>query len=114
VPIGSSGWYPHHGKRARYAQQQLEAAAMLDVELFAESLERDVAPTAVPHRYLAEQAWGWFCGRNTRGVDMRLDGGCRDGLEEFGANQNMGAESTLAYLWSAFTFAETHVSVGIG
>ena len=30
VPIGNEGWYPRGGERARYAQQPLEAYAMVD------------------------------------------------------------------------------------
>ena len=30
VPIGNDGWYPRGGPRARYAQQPLEACAMVD------------------------------------------------------------------------------------
>jgi hypothetical protein len=50
-----------------------------------------------------ERAWiafDWFRGHNVLGValcDPRT-GGCRDGLLEDRANENQGAESTLAYL----------------
>lgn len=105
VPIGNDGWYVRGGKRARYAQQPLEAAAMVDAELFAASIARKVREDEAEHRRFAEQAVGWFYGRNTRGAEMTHGGGCFDGLEEFRVNPNMGAESTLAYLWSAFAFA---------
>jgi hypothetical protein len=104
IPIGNDGWYVRGGKRARYDQQPLEAAAMVDAELFAASIATKVGENEEAHRRFAEQAAGWFHGRNTRGAEMALGGGCCDGLEEFRVNPNMGAESTLAYLWSAFAF----------
>jgi len=108
VPIGNDGWYPRGGKRACYDQQPLEAAAMVDAELFASSIAIKVGEDEAEHRQLAEQALGWYHGRNTRGAEMTRGGGCFDGLEEFRVNPNMGAESTLAYLWSAFAFTPSH------
>lgn len=101
VPIGNNGWYVRGGNRARFDQQPLEAAAMVDAELFAASIATRVGADEAEHRRLAEQAMGWFHRRNTRGAQMAHGGGCFDGLEEFRVNTNMGAESTLAYLWSA-------------
>jgi hypothetical protein len=42
----------------------------------------------------------WFLGRNTLNAVLYDDatGGCRDGLDTAGPNQNEGAESTLAWL----------------
>ena len=50
-----------------------------------------------------ERAWNafdWFHGHNVLGtvVGDPHTGGCRDGLLEDRANENQGAESTLAYL----------------
>jgi hypothetical protein len=112
VPIGSDGWCVRGGKRARYGQQPLEAASLIDVELYASSIATKVDQENARHRRYAEQAMGWFHGRNTRGAEPAcVGGGCYDGIGEFHINPNMGAESTLAYLWSAFTFAQEHVSV---
>ncbi|MBD5653595.1 MAG: hypothetical protein IAI50_00240 [Candidatus Eremiobacteraeota bacterium] len=106
VPIGNAGWYPRGGRRARYAQQPLEAAGLVDVALAAE------AATADPRfRRLAECGLEWFYGRNTRDAVMAQSGGCFDGLEELGVNRNMGAESTLAYLASAFALAQPAADV---
>ncbi len=97
VPIGNAGWYVRGGPRARYAQQPLEAASLVDAGQVASDVTGDT-------RYLrlAELGSEWFYGRNSGGIVLASGGGCRDGLEESGANQNMGAESTLAYLASAF------------
>ena len=101
VPIGNAGWYPRGGRRARYAQQPLEAASLVDAARAAEAV------TGEPrYRRLAECGLEWYYGRNSRGAVMAEGGGCYDGLEELGVNRNMGAESTLAYLSSAFALAQ--------
>jgi hypothetical protein len=113
VPIGNDGWYVRDGARARYDQQPLEAAAMVDAELFAASIAIKVGEGEAAHRQFAEQAARWFHGGNTRGAEMAQGGGCFDGLEELRVNPNMGAESTLAYLWSAFAFAQSPGRIGV-
>ncbi len=101
VPVGNDGWYPRGGRRARYAQQPLEAAAMVDAELAAFDATGDAA-----HVASAELALAWYFGKNSRGVVMAQGGGCFDGLSEESVNHNMGAESTLALLAAALAMAE--------
>lgn len=50
----------------------------------------------------AQVAFDWFLGWNDLGLEVydRQTGGCRDGLHPDRANQNQGAESTLAFLLS--------------
>jgi hypothetical protein len=93
VPIGNDGWYRRGGPRARFAQQPLEASAMVDAELAAFDAFADPA-----HRAAAAIAGAWYNGKNLLGATMAHGGGCYDGLEADGPNLNMGAESTLAYL----------------
>jgi hypothetical protein len=93
VPIGNDGWYRRGGPRARFAQQPLEAASMVDAELAAFDAFADPA-----HRAAAAIAGAWYNGKNLLGATMAHGGGCYDGLEADGPNLNMGAESTLAYL----------------
>jgi len=100
VPIGNAGWYVRGAPRARYAQQPLEAAALVDAALTAEA-----ATAEKRYRRLAECGLAWFHGRNSRNAVMASGGACFDGLEEVGVNRNMGAESTLAYLSSALALA---------
>ncbi len=102
IPIGNDGWYVRGGHRARYGQQPLEAAALVDAGQAA--LE---ATGEAGYEGVVRCAWEWFHGRNTRGLVLVDGGGCSDGLEERGANANMGAESTLAYLASAFAVASS-------
>jgi hypothetical protein len=103
VPIGSQGWYPRGGVRARYGQQPLEAAAMVDAALVAADLTGDARWEGV-----AEVAHDWYFGRNNLGALLVMNGGCRDGIDDHGISTNMGAESTLAYLSSAIALAEPH------
>jgi len=98
VPIGNQGWYVRGGPRARYDQQPLEACAMVDAELAAFDATSDAA-----HFANAELASEWFYGKNSRGIPLANGGGCYDGLGEDCVNPNMGAESTLALLSSAYT-----------
>ena len=47
----------------------------------------------------AKRAFEWFLGRNDLGIPLHdpASGGCRDGLHHNRANENQGAESTLAF-----------------
>jgi glycosyltransferase involved in cell wall biosynthesis len=97
VPIGSNGFYPHGGERARFDQQPVEAQAMVSACLEAYRVTGKKSWHREAHR-----AYEWFLGRN----DLHLavydatTGGCRDGLHSDRLNENQGAESTLAFLQS--------------
>jgi hypothetical protein len=106
VPIGNDGWYHRGGRRARYAQQPLEACAMVDAQLAAFDATGNDA-----HLASSELALEWYYGKNSRGVVMAQGGGCYDGLEEQAVNYNMGAESTLALLAAAYAMAKTAENV---
>jgi len=106
IPIGNDGWYPRGGLRARYAQQPLEAWAMVDAELAAFDLTGNAAHVAT-----AEIALEWYQGKNSRNVAMVQGGGCYDGLAEKTINPNMGAESTLAFLAAACAMAQRRARV---
>jgi glycosyltransferase involved in cell wall biosynthesis len=97
VPIGSNGFYPQGGNRARFDQQPVEAQAMISACLEAYHVTGKKSWHKEAHR-----AFEWFLGRN----DLHLPvydpttGGCRDGLHSDRLNENQGAESTLAFLQS--------------
>ena len=95
VPIGSNGFYPRGGARARFDQQPVEAAVTVSACLEADQVTGD-------HRWYEEatRAFEWFLGRNDLGLSLYdpLTGGCRDGLHPDRVSQNEGAESTLALL----------------
>lgn len=100
VPIGNEGWYRRGGERARYAQQPLEAASLVDAALAAYEATGDPAFTAS-----AQTGLDWYYGRNSRGAVMVRNGGCLDGLAHDSVNLNMGAESTLSFLAAAYSLA---------
>jgi len=104
VPIGNDGWYPRGGVRARFGQQPLEAAALVAASLAAFGATGDVR-----YQSLAAVAGDWYFGRNSQGFLMVTNGGCRDGIDRNGVSPNMGAESTLAYLMSAISLADSQV-----
>ncbi|GAC1540243.1 MAG: glycosyl transferase [Candidatus Velthaea sp.] len=100
-PVGNDGWLRRGGVKARFGQQPLEAAAMVDAGLAAYQHTGDER-----YRRYAEIAYDWFFGRNTHRALLVTNGGCRDGIDPTGVNPNMGAESTIAYLLSAVALAQ--------
>ncbi|GMT39402.1 MAG: glycosyl transferase [bacterium] len=95
VAIGNHGWFPRGGEKARFDQQPIEAAAMVDACIEAFNCTRDEEWITYAYRCL-----NWYQGENDLGVPLcdYATGGCRDGLEAQGANENQGAESTLCWL----------------
>jgi hypothetical protein len=97
APVGNQGWYPKSGSKAQYDQQPLEAAAMIGASLEAyECTQRE------EWMQLASTCFNWYLGKNDQHIQLYdyATGGCRDGLEAEGVNENQGAESTLSYLSS--------------
>jgi len=97
VPIGSNGFYPRGGVRARFDQQPVEAQTMASACLEAYRSTGDER-----WRKEARRAFDWFLGRNDLNLPVYdpTTGGCRDGLHPDRPNENQGAESTLAFLQS--------------
>jgi hypothetical protein len=103
VPIGNDGWYKRGGNRAMYDQQPLEAAAMVDA-----AVEGYNATGKRGYLDVANQVFGWFIGKNSRGVVMyNADtGGCYDGLGTDCVNYNQGGESSISYLMARLRLEE--------
>ena len=99
TPVG--GWAAGE-PRPGFDQQPIEAGAM------AEACARAYDATG-DERFaeLAQLAARWFLGENDTSVALvdPESGGCCDGLEREGRNENQGAESTLAAI-AAFQAAE--------
>lgn len=93
-PIGSNGFHEKDGERAEFDQQPIEAQAMVSA-----SLEAFGATGDSFWWHEARRAFDWFLGRNDLGIPLHdaASGGCRDGLHHNRANENQGAESTLAF-----------------
>ena len=98
--IGNENWYKKDGKRSVFAQQPIDAQAMVLMFHQAFNLTKD-------KEYLNKlfTSFMWFLGEN----DLRMSlfdfetKGCCDGIERYGVNRNQGAESSLAYLISHLT-----------
>ena len=101
--IGNGGWMQRGGQRAHFSQQPLEAMALLQA-------------CADAYRITGNEDWltharaclDWFLGRNDIGQPIYdfATGGCHDGIDPQGVNENMGAESTLSWLISLLTMYE--------
>jgi len=97
VPIGSNGFYLKGRERALFDQQPVEGQAMVSACLEAYRITLDDS-----WRKEAQRAFEWFLGRNDLNLSIydSTTGGCRDGLHPDRPNENLGAESTLAFLQS--------------
>ena len=101
--VGNEKWYQKDGESSMFAQQPLDALAM--VLMFHQAFRLTGDQAYVKQLYTC---FMWFLGEN----DLRISlydfetKGCCDGLESYGVNRNQGAESTLAYLISHLSVLE--------
>ncbi|MDD4921105.1 MAG: glycosyltransferase family 4 protein [Bacteroidales bacterium] len=103
--IGNEKWYHKDGERSVFAQQPIDAMAMVLMYHQAFHLTKD-------KEYLNKlyTSFLWFLGEN----DLRMSlydfetQGCCDGFERDGVNRNQGAESSLAYLISHLTVLQAY------
>ena len=103
--IGNEKWYRKEGERSLFAQQPIDAMAMVLMFYQAFRLTKN-------KEYLSKlyTSFLWFLGEN----DLRMSlydfetKGCCDGFEKYGVNRNQGAESSLAYLISHLTVLQAH------
>ncbi|MDD4755644.1 MAG: glycosyltransferase family 4 protein [Prolixibacteraceae bacterium] len=103
--IGNEKWYKKEGVRSVFAQQPIDAMAMVLMyhQAFHVTKDKD---------YLNKlyTSFLWFLGEN----DLRMSlydfetKGCCDGFESYGVNRNQGAESSLAYLISHLTVLQAY------
>lgn len=109
--VGTEGWYPRGGQRARFDQQPIEAHALVDACVEAYHVTGEAYWAAQ-----ARKAFNWFLGYN----DLRTPlydfttGGCRDGLHSDRANENQGSESTLAWLMSLLLMQQLQAEQNLG
>lgn len=101
--VGNENWYKMDSERSTFAQQPLDALAM--VLMFHQAFRLTKDQVYIPQLYTC---FMWFLGEN----DLRVSlydyetKGCCDGLESNGVNRNQGAESTLAFLISHLSVLE--------
>jgi uncharacterized protein YyaL (SSP411 family) len=105
APIGNNGWYKRGGNRPLYAQQPLEAAAMLDAAVDGYLVTGNNVYLEVAHK-----VFNWFLGKNSRNTIMYNEetGGCYDGLDENSVNYNQGGESSISYLLARIRLEEVN------
>ncbi|MCH8568424.1 MAG: glycosyltransferase family 4 protein [Balneolales bacterium] len=102
--IGNENWYKKNGQKSMFAQQPVDAMAMILMFHQAYRYTRNKE-----YRTKLYSCFMWFLGQN----DLRMSlydietTGCFDGLESYGVNRNQGAESTLAYLISHLMVLQT-------
>jgi len=93
-PVGTHGYANVDEEPAAFDQQPVEAQAMVAACTDAFEATGDDFWWSEGRR-----AFDWFLGRNDLGIALAdlATGGCRDGLHPDRANENQGAESTLAF-----------------
>ncbi|GLB53899.1 glycosyl transferase [Neptunitalea chrysea] len=103
--IGNKDWFVKDGVRSIFAQQPIDALAMVLMYHQAFICTHDKT-----FLNLLFSSFMWFLGEN----DLRMSlydfetKGCCDGFENYGVNRNQGAESSLAYLMSHLTVLQAH------
>ncbi|PRX46814.1 glycosyltransferase family 4 protein [Salegentibacter salegens] len=103
--IGNNNWYVKGEERSMFAQQPVDALAMVLMYNQAFLLTKD--KEFLNKLFLS---FMWFLGEN----DLRMSlydfdtKGCCDGIEKYGVNRNQGAESSLAYLISHLTVLQAY------
>lgn len=103
--IGNEKWYKKNGERSVFAQQPIDAMAM--VLMFHQAFHLTKEKEYLNKLYTS---FLWFLGEN----DLRMSlfdfetQGCCDGFESYGVNRNQGAESSLAYLISHLTVLQAY------
>ncbi len=109
--IGNEDWYKKGEEVSKFAQQPIDAMAM--VLMFHQAYKFTNEKGYLEKLF---SSFMWFLGEN----DLRIilydfeTKGCCDGLESYGVNRNQGAESILAYTISYITvlqaYEEYHIS----
>lgn len=103
--IGNKEWYKKDEERSMFAQQPIDALAM--ILMYHQAFHLTMDKEYLNKLYIS---FMWFLGEN----DLRLSlydfetKGCCDGFESDGVNRNQGAESTLAYLTSHLTVLQAY------
>ena len=101
--IGNFAWHTRDGTNSMFDQQPIEAMGLVEACALA------FRATGAEH-WLRRTRWclNWFLGDNDLGARVYdfETGGCYDGLQATGVNENQGAESTLSWLISLLTLYE--------
>ncbi len=108
--VGNDGWHQKDKECARFAQQPIDAMALV-------LLYHQAFVVTGDSSYLRRmfKSYFWFLGDNDLGIPLYdFDtGGCGDGLEREGVSLNQGAESTICYLLAHLTVLLAYEYVAI-
>ncbi len=101
--IGNNGWYMQGGKRPWYDQQSIDAGYAVYAYTLAYSLLGDKS-----HLENAFTCYDWFFGKNRSGLSVYdpNSGGCRDGINPEGVNENQGSEACVSFLLAQLSVAK--------
>ncbi|MEM8739096.1 MAG: glycosyltransferase family 4 protein [Planctomycetota bacterium] len=107
APVGSRGWFPRGGEKARFNQLPAEVTGTIDANLEAYRVTAD-------RKWIdrAYRALNWFLGDN----DLRqplydnTTGGCCDALHPHGVDENQGAEATVSWILSLLSLYEHNLA----
>lgn len=95
APVGCHGWHRRAEARAQFDQQPIDTGSMVEACITAYKITHDSS-----YWDDATLAMSWFYGNNVHGLSLydTQSGGCHDGLNPDGVNENLGAESTIVHL----------------
>jgi glycosyltransferase involved in cell wall biosynthesis len=102
--IGSKGRCVRGGKKARFEQHPIEASALIEAA-------REAYLVSSDHKWVdrIHMCLNWFLGINDLQEPLYdfTTSGCREGFHSSGANENQGAESTIAWLVALHAIHQT-------
>ena len=110
-PLGTAGYFPRGGDKARFDQLPGEASAAVDAYLEAFRITNDRQWLDRAHRCL-----DWFLGDNVLSLPLydTASGGCADALQPHGLSENQGAEATLSWLLSLLAMYDHTLDPAVG
>jgi glycosyltransferase involved in cell wall biosynthesis len=108
--VGSQGWFPYNGTKARSVQEPINAASMV-------MAYQTAARTTGEKEYLEKmrKAFAWFIGDNDLHVPLFdfATGACCDGLEAESASPHCGANAVVSFLAALTSMIETSQAINL-
>jgi hypothetical protein len=101
--VGNNGWYMRGGPRPWYDQQSIDAGYAVYAFAIAYALIGD--RTYLDHAFTC---YDWYFGKNRSGLSVYdpQSGGCRDGINPEGVNENQGAEACVSFFLAQLALQE--------
>lgn len=98
--VGNKKWLRYDSDYELYAQQPIDAAAM--VLMYDSAFKATGSAGFIGQMF---RSFDWFFGDNDLGISVYDEEtkGCNDGIEPMNVNRNQGAESTLSWLMARIT-----------